>query len=140
MKHAILGVLALSLALPVATASAQAQANTSLGSVTLAQSVTADGKRLAPGTYQVRLTGEEPKPAAGQSPEGAKYVEFVRGGQVVAREVATVISDTDVKTVVKGPQPARGGSRVEMLKGNDYVRIWINRGGNNYLIHLPPAV
>lgn len=141
MKHGILtAALALSLALPFATASAQGQqANRSLGSITLSQRVTADGKALAPGTYQVRLTGEEPKPAAGQSPEGAQYVEFLRGGQVVAREVATVISDADVKAVVKGPQPARGGSRVELLKGNDYVRIWINRGGNNYLIHLPPA-
>ena len=26
-----------------------------------------------------------------------------------------------------------------MLKGNDYVRIWINRGGNN-LPHSPAAV
>ena len=24
-----------------------------------------------------------------------------------------------------------------MLKGNDYVRVWINKGGNHYLIHLP---
>lgn len=141
MKHAILaGAMALGLALPVVTVSAQGQAaNRSLGSVTLSHKVTADGKALAAGTYQVRLTGEEPRPGVGQSAEGAKYVEFVRGGQVVAREVATVISDADVKSVVKGPQPARGATRVEMLKGNDYVRIWINRGGNNYLIHLPPA-
>ena len=31
------------------------------------------------------------------------------------------------------------GSRVETLKGGEYVRVWIARGGNNYLIHLPPA-
>ena len=24
-----------------------------------------------------------------------------------------------------------------MLKGNDYLRVWINKGGNHYLIHLP---
>jgi len=29
--------------------------------------------------------------------------------------------------------------RVDMLKGNDYVRVWINRAGTNYIIHLPPA-
>ena len=75
----------------------------------------------------------------GQSPEGERYVEFLRGGKVVAREVATVISDADAKAVVKGPAPARGGVRVDLLKGNDYVRVWINRGGNNYIIHMPPA-
>jgi hypothetical protein len=44
-----------------------------------------------------------------------------------------------VKSIAKGPQPAKGGVRVDMLKGNDYVRVWINRGGNNYIIHMPPA-
>jgi len=28
---------------------------------------------------------------------------------------------------------------VDMLKGNDYVRVWINHSGMNYLVHLPPA-
>jgi hypothetical protein len=28
---------------------------------------------------------------------------------------------------------------VDMLKGNDYVRVWINRSGRNYIVHLPPA-
>jgi len=26
-----------------------------------------------------------------------------------------------------------------MLKGNDYVRVWVNRSGMNYILHLPPA-
>ena len=30
-----------------------------------------------------------------------------------------------------------GGVKVELLKGNDYLRIWINRGGTHYFIHLP---
>jgi len=24
-----------------------------------------------------------------------------------------------------------------MLKGGDYLRVWINKGGNHYLVHLP---
>lgn len=140
MKHGILaGALVASLLMPITAAHAQTATSQSLGSVTLSKKVTADGQPLAAGTYQVRLTVDQPKPAVGQSPEAARYVEFVRGGKVVAREVATVISDADVKTIVKGPQPARGGVRVETLKGNDYVRVWINRGGTNYLIHLPPG-
>ena len=85
----------------------------------------------------LRLTDEVAKPGVGQSPDAERYVEFVKGGKVVAREVATVVSDADVKTIVKGPSPAKGGSRVDVLKGNDYVRVWINRAGNNYIINLP---
>jgi hypothetical protein len=112
---------------------------TTLGTVTLSKRVLVDGKPLAAGTYQIRLTGEEPKAPAGQSPEGARYVEFLRGGQVVGREVATVVSNSDMATIAKGAKPATNGSRVETLKGADYLRVWINRNGNNYLIHLPPA-
>ena len=24
-----------------------------------------------------------------------------------------------------------------MLKGNEYMRVWFNKGGNHYLIHFP---
>ena len=140
MKHGILaGALVASLLMPVSVAFAQTPANTSLGSVTLSRKVTADGQPLAAGTYQVRLSADSPKPAVGQTPEAERYVEFLRGGKVVAREVATVISDADAASIVKGPKPARGGVRVDLLKGNDYVRVWINRGGNNYIIHMPPS-
>ena len=140
MKQFILaGALIASLVVPVVPVAAQGGANTSLGSVTLSRRVTADGQPLAAGTYQVRLSTDTPKPAVGQSPEGERYVEFLRSGKVVGRELATVISDADAKAVVKGPAPARGGSRVDLLKGNDYVRVWINRGGTNYIIHMPPA-
>jgi hypothetical protein len=139
MKYGIAaGILALSLVVPFAPASAQSRpAGTSLGSVTLKHKVTADGKALPAGTYQIRLTDETPKPAVGQSPDAERYVEFVQGGKVVGRELATVVSDADAKTVVKGPAPAKGGSRVDLLKGNDYVRVWINRAGNNYIINMP---
>ncbi len=36
-------------------------------------------------------------------------------------------------------RPAPGTSKVEKLKGDDYVRVWINRGGTNYIINMPPA-
>lgn len=112
-------------------------ANTSLGTVHLAKKVMADGKPLAPGTYQVRLTSDAPKPGVGQAPDAEKYVEFMKGGKVVAREVATVISKDDIGKIAKSKTPPTGGSKVEMLKGGDYVRVWINKGGSNYLINLP---
>lgn len=119
-----------------AASTAYAQ-NTSLGSVTLGKKVMADGKPLAPGTYQVRLTNDAPKPGVGQAPDAEKYVEFVRGGKVVGREVATVITKDDIGKVAKSKTPAPGSSKVELLKGGEYYRVWINHGGNNYLINLP---
>ena len=50
-----------------------------------------------------------------------------------------VIPDSDIKQIAKGPAPKKGGSRVDVLKGNEYVRVWVNRGGNNYLINMPNA-
>ena len=32
---------------------------------------------------------------------------------------------------------APNGAKVETLKGGDYVRLWINKGGNHYLVHFP---
>lgn len=114
-------------------------AGSSLGSITLRGKATANGQSLAAGTYQIRLTADEPKPGVGQSPNAERYVEFMRGGKVVAREVATVIPQSEIGQIAKGPRPPAGGSRVDTLKGNDYVRVWINRGGMNYLIHLPTS-
>ena len=118
---------------------APAAGGTSLGSVTLRQRVMADGQPLAPGTYQVRLTADEAKPAVGQTPSAERYVEFLRSGKVAGRELATIVSAADVGEIAKGPRPGAGAVRVDLLKGNDYVRVWINRGGTNYIIHMPPA-
>jgi len=38
--------------------------------------------------------------------------------------------------VQKDTPPPSGGSKVETLKGGDYTRVWINKGGNYYLVHL----
>jgi hypothetical protein len=142
MRHVVTtAVLAAALVLQAGLVSGQTApaAGTSIGRVTLRQQVLADGQPLAPGTYQVRLSADMPAPAVGQSPEGARYVEFVRGAQVAGREVATVVSAADLGQIAKGLKPVIGGTRVEMLKGNDYVRVWINQGGMNYIIHMPPA-
>ena len=109
-----------------------------LGTVRLPRGVKADGKDIAAGSYQVRLTADEAKPdARGSSEKLERWVEFVRGGNVVAREVVSIVPASEVKLVQKDTPPPSGGSKVETLKGGDYVRVWINRGGNHYLIHLP---
>ena len=141
MKQLIL-VAALVAAIGAAGVSAQQSsrataAGASLGSVTLAKKVMADGKPLAAGTYTVRLTNDEPKPGVGQTPGGEKYVEFVRGGKVAGREVATVVTAEDIAKIAKGKRPRPNSASVEMLKGGDYYRVWINKGGTNYIINMP---
>jgi hypothetical protein len=111
-----------------------------LGSVRLPKGVSADGKPLPAGTYQVRLTAQEATPAAvGITEPLERWVEFVQGGSVKAREVVSIVPQSELKMVVKDSPPPAGGSRVQTLKGNDYVRVWFNKGGNHYLIHLPAA-
>ena len=109
-----------------------------LGSVSVPKGVKADGKPLAAGTYQVRLTGQTATPdAKGQTAPLERWVEFVQGGQVKGREVVTIIPQADIAKVQKDAPPRANGSKIETLKGGDYMRLWINRGGNHYLVHFP---
>jgi hypothetical protein len=111
-----------------------------LGTVNIPKAAKADGKPLAAGTYQVRLTTDEAKPdAVGTSGKTERWVEFVQKGQVKGREVVTIVPASEIKLVQKDTPPPANGSKVQMLKGNDYLRVWINKAGNHYLIHLVPA-
>jgi len=85
----------------------------------------------------VRLTPQTASPdAKGQTPTLERWAEFVQGGQVKGREVVTIIPQSDIGKVQKDPPPRANGSKVETLKGGDYMRVWINRGGNHYLLHF----
>jgi len=111
-----------------------------LGSVHLTKGVKADGKPLAAGTYQLRLTAQAATPdAKGQTPSSERWVEFLQRGQVKGREVVTIVPQSEIDKVQKDTPPHANASKVEMLKGGDYMRVWINRGGNHYLLHLPAA-
>jgi hypothetical protein len=111
-----------------------------LGAVQIPRAVTADGKPLPGGKYQIRLTAQEAKPdAVGTSGNLERWVEFLQGTTVKGREVVTIVPQSEIKMVVKDAPPPAGGSKVQMLKGNDYLRVWINKAGNHYLIHLPAS-
>ena len=130
----IAGFLAAAL---IGVAAAQSSSSTLLGTVQIGRSLMANGQRLPPGSYQVRLSADAVTQVAGQ--EGEAWVDFVRGGKVVGRELATVVNDADIKSVAKGARLPAGQSRVEMLKEGHYWRVWLHKGPNHYLIHLPPA-
>jgi hypothetical protein len=124
----------------VAVTPIEAQQAQSLGTVNVSRRVMANGETLAPGTYTLRVLPDTlSKSAVGQTPAESRWVEFVRGGKVVAKEVATVMTGAEARAVAKGPGPASGSSKTELLKGNDYLRIWVNRGGTHYLVHLTVA-
>lgn len=139
----VVGILAATLSMGTANAQEVPAGEQALGTISLPRSVMADGKPLAAGSYQVRLTGQSAQPTvAGQRADLNRWVQFVRGGEVRGREIVTVIPAGEMKDLNSsgtGPRPGARSSRVEMLKGNDYLRVWINRGGVAYLIHMPPA-
>ena len=131
--------LALSLVVAaIASASAQSlpEANV-LATVRITEPVLAGGRPLAPGTYQVRLTGERPTPHPGQSADAQQWVELIADGSVMTREVAEVIRDDDRPDIGASAERAAEGVRVHILKGGDFLRISVKRQGVRYLIHLP---
>ncbi|MEE2964939.1 MAG: hypothetical protein VX427_12470 [Acidobacteriota bacterium] len=101
------------------------------GEITIPSAVLADGEQLAAGMYLLRLADDGPELSA-------RWVEFVSGDSVAGRGLAVVISDDEMSEVSESGM-LRNEARVEVLKEADYVRVWLNRDGVNYLVHLPPA-
>jgi hypothetical protein len=118
------------------TGQASTDANT-LATVRIPTAVLANGAPLSPGTYDVRLTQERPTPSLGQSPEARQWVEFVANGKVVAREIAEVLNDDNLPAVGASSAPVLSGTRVEMLKGGEFLRVSVKRDRQRYLIYLP---
>lgn len=136
-RKTILPVLAGAVAVMVwMSTGVAAQSATTLGTVRLGRAVMADGKALPAGSYSLRVSADPVTAVVGQASDNAKWVEFVQGGQVRGRELASVIPQAEVRQVVKGTAPASGTAKVELLKGGEYLRVWANRGGTHYLIHL----
>jgi len=89
---------------------------TALGSVRIPRAVMANGQALRAGTYQVRLTADAAQPSV-PGIQMERWVEFLRGGQVVGREVVSIIPQDEMKDLQgesTGPRPAAGATRVEL--------------------------
>jgi hypothetical protein len=122
---------------PTEASPAAPEGQLQLGTVHIPKGVKADGKPLPAGTYQVRLTADTAsQDAKGQTKSLERWAEFVRGGKVAGREVVTIVPQADIAKVQKDTPPKANSSKVETLKGGDYVRVWINKGGTYYLVHL----
>ncbi|HEX7085394.1 MAG TPA: hypothetical protein VF198_03470 [Vicinamibacterales bacterium] len=111
-----------------------------LGTVRLPTAVMADGERLEPGTYRLRLTADTADPEVpGQRASLQRWVEIMQGSTVRARAMATIIPGNEIGEVAEGNPPGPGERRVERLKGDEFVRIWVNARGHHVLLHLPLA-
>lgn len=124
----------------VAPASAQnalPAAGDVLAHVRIPQAVLANGKPLPPGEYDVRLTSDRPNTSSGQPADDERWVEFVARGTVAGRDVAEIVTASDRPAVGASAEPARDGTRVDLLKGGEFVRIAVTRGGVRYLVYLP---
>ena len=110
-----------------------AAARMARGDVTIPRSVLVDGKPLPAGTYRLELRDEGP-PSEGMRP--GRWIEFARNGKVAGRALAVVVPDAEIGEIAATPGP-RNELRVDHLKGGEYIRIWLNRQGVNYLIHMP---
>ena len=108
-----------------------------LGTVNIPRRVMANSVALAPGSYDVQLTAQSATPdTVGALSILERWVEFRQGDDVRGREVVTIVPGSDISDVAKSAAPGSGSSRVEVLKENEYIRIWINQSGTHYLIHL----
>ena len=109
-----------------------------LGTVSLPRTVLADGRTLGAGSYDVRLTATPATPeTAGALAVLERWVEFVQDGEVQGREVVSIVPGSEIGDVAKTAAPGAGAPRIELLRENEYLRVWINQGGTHYLIHLP---
>ena len=107
----------------------------SLGTVRFTQPVQAGGTTLQPGTYEVRLTGEHLTPLPGQSEDADQRVEILSNGQVVAKDVATVVPVSTAAVVGTGGTASVVGV-VQMLKGGEFLRVSFNKGNERFLLHF----
>jgi hypothetical protein len=111
-----------------------------LGTVQIPRAVLADGQRLQAGSYRLRLTTETAKPVVGQTASSERWVEFMRDGKTVGRELAPYVKQAEVEAVTPPSSvPSRGGQRVQALRESEYLRIWFNHDGDQVLVYLPWA-
>ena len=97
----------------------------------------ADGRTLASGTYDLRVTAESANPdAPGQLAVLERWVEFRQGDERKGREVVSIVPQSEIDSVAKSAPPGSGASRVELLKENEYLRVWVNQNNTHYFIHL----
>jgi hypothetical protein len=97
-------------------------------------------KRCLPAPIRSRVSAQSASPdAKGQTASLERWAEFLQAGQVKGREVVVIVPQSDTATVMKDAPPKPNGFKFELLKGNDYSRLWINKAGTQYVVYFPTA-
>jgi hypothetical protein len=133
-------IAAVVIAAPVAAHHETAGKSHAVATVTITEPVRADGKPLAPGTYEVWILDDRPNLNAGAPSNAQRVVELHQNGKMVAREVAEVFPASERPVGTSGTSGSKmAKAAVQKLQGGEYLRVAINDGGARYLIHLPTA-
>ena len=133
-------IAAVSIAAPVAAHHETAGKSHAVATVTITEPVKADGKPLAPGTYEVWILDDRPNVSAGAPSNAQRVVELYQNGKMVATEVAEVFPASGRPVGTSGATGSRmPKAAVQKLKGGEFVRISINDAGGRFLIHLTTA-
>jgi len=100
----------------------------------------ASGQPLEAGPYRVRLTDESAPAVDQEPPTTTRWVELLHeeDGSIAGRALATVVPDSEIEEIATDWVP-RNQVRVDELLGGDYVRVWLNRSGSSYLVHMPTS-
>jgi hypothetical protein len=132
-------LIALSIAAPVAAHHETPGKSHAVATVTIGEPVKADGKPLAPGTYEVWILSDRPAPGAGAPSGEQRVVELYQNGKMMAREVAEVFPAGERPIGTSGTGSRMSRAAVQKLRGGEFIRIVINDATGRYLIHLPTA-
>ena len=66
----------------------------------------ADGRALAAGTYDLRVTADSANPdAPGQLAVLERWVEFRQGDEVKGREVVSIVPQSEIDSIAKSAPP-----------------------------------
>ena len=84
MSRLLLSTLvALAIATPAVAHHETAGKSHAVATVTITEAVKADGKPLAPGTYEVWILNDRPNPGAGAPSDAQRVVELYQNGKMV---------------------------------------------------------
>ena len=62
----------------------------------------------------------------------------MRHTKIVATIGPATEADSEIDALAKSSVP-RNQVRLDELQSGEYIRLWLNRGGSNYLVHMPTS-
>ena len=108
-----------------------------------AHSAHGDGRRQAAGRRHLsgatHGAGGQARPSWGRRLQYERWVEFVRAGRCAAGRSSASCRRRRLPAWPKTRRRGPAAQKSRCCMGNEYLRVWINRGGIHYLVHLVPA-